>query len=105
MLLPLLWEARSTARLWHHHERQRRCLGLPPERGAGAAALQLAHAHLHEHRGVSLVSLSWLLGALGWEVAVHTMSGARSPSSRIVQWTVDPVPRPTRMPSATIRAA
>ncbi len=35
------------------------------------------------------------------EVAAQVIFGLRSPRARIVWWTVEPVPRPTRMPSST----
>jgi len=45
----------------------------------------------------SEIASSWVCT----DVEVHTMSSARSPSSMMVQCTVEPVPRPTRIPSVT----
>lgn len=66
-LLPLLWEARSTAQLFAAHQRQRQAAGLPPEAGPHARALEGISHFFVEDNGVSQLALVWLVMALSWE--------------------------------------
>lgn len=79
-LLPVTCEARTAARFFDHHQRQRQQAGLPPERGLQAATLQLVYDTLVGAGGVSLFVLAWVTLAVSFEVclfvAAHPVFGS-----------------------------
>ena len=70
--------------------------------GSTSSAPSMAMSSVPISSGVITFSPSDVASSsVAFDVAVHTMSGRRSPSSRIVKCTVEPVPSPTFMPSVT----
>lgn len=80
-LLPVAWETRTTARLFHHHQRQRQQAGLPPEGGLQAATLELVYQTLVGAGGVSLFVLVWAALSVSFEVSlfVAALPGSHGP--------------------------
>ncbi|PRW33146.1 hypothetical protein C2E21_7801 [Chlorella sorokiniana] len=70
LLLPLLWEAVTSARAFAAHQRQRRAAGLPPERGLQAWVYRQVWELCGNTEGgltVPPALLAWILLAVAWD--------------------------------------
>ena len=67
LLLPLLWQALSEARLFQQHQRERAAEGLPPEGGAEAAVYGFWWNLTFEGMGLQVLLVCWILLSALWD--------------------------------------
>jgi hypothetical protein len=67
LLLPVLWQVLTEARLFQQHQRERRAAGLPPERGLEPAVLDFAWKLTMEGMALQATLCAWMLLSACWD--------------------------------------
>lgn len=67
LLLPVLWQTLSEARLFPQHQRERRAAGLPPERGLEAAVYSFVWKLTMDGMALQAALFAWMLLSTCWD--------------------------------------